>query len=84
VVGRTIPAAFNLLYRMERACEVQVMALVLQYQADLSAEGSVGSDLRQGEAAPEPAEPQRRPGVARIAAQARSCRQLIQELTHKR
>jgi ribulose-5-phosphate 4-epimerase/fuculose-1-phosphate aldolase len=27
VVGRTIPAAFNLLYRMERACEVQVMAL---------------------------------------------------------
>ena len=27
VVGRTIPAAFNLLYRMERSCEVQVMAL---------------------------------------------------------
>ena len=27
VVGRTIPAKFNLLYRMERACEVQVMAL---------------------------------------------------------
>jgi ribulose-5-phosphate 4-epimerase/fuculose-1-phosphate aldolase len=27
VVGRTIPAAFNLLFRMERACEVQVMAL---------------------------------------------------------
>ena len=27
VVGRTIPMAFNLLYRMERACEVQVMAL---------------------------------------------------------
>jgi ribulose-5-phosphate 4-epimerase/fuculose-1-phosphate aldolase len=27
VVGRTIPAAFNVLYRMERACEVQVMAL---------------------------------------------------------
>ena len=27
VVGRTVPAAFNLLYRMERACEVQVMAL---------------------------------------------------------
>jgi ribulose-5-phosphate 4-epimerase/fuculose-1-phosphate aldolase len=27
VVGRTIPATFNLLYRMERACEVQVMAL---------------------------------------------------------
>ena len=27
VVGRTIPAAFNMLYRMERACEVQVMAL---------------------------------------------------------
>ncbi|HJZ21155.1 MAG TPA: class II aldolase/adducin family protein, partial [Bradyrhizobium sp.] len=27
VVGRTIAGAFNLLYRMERACEVQVMAL---------------------------------------------------------
>jgi ribulose-5-phosphate 4-epimerase/fuculose-1-phosphate aldolase len=27
VVGRTIPATFNILYRMERACEVQVMAL---------------------------------------------------------
>jgi len=27
VVGRTIPATFNLLYRMERAYEVQVMAL---------------------------------------------------------
>jgi ribulose-5-phosphate 4-epimerase/fuculose-1-phosphate aldolase len=27
VVGRTIPATFNLLFRMERACEVQVMAL---------------------------------------------------------
>jgi ribulose-5-phosphate 4-epimerase/fuculose-1-phosphate aldolase len=27
VVGRTIAAAFDVLYRMERACEVQVMAL---------------------------------------------------------
>jgi ribulose-5-phosphate 4-epimerase/fuculose-1-phosphate aldolase len=27
VTGRTIPATFNLLYRMERACEIQVMAL---------------------------------------------------------
>ena len=27
VVGRTIPATFNILYRMERACEIQVMAL---------------------------------------------------------
>ena len=27
VVGRTIPAAFNVLFRLERACEVQVMAL---------------------------------------------------------
>lgn len=27
VVGHTIPAAFNVLFRMERACEVQVMAL---------------------------------------------------------
>ena len=27
VVGRTIPGAFNILYRMERACEIQVMAL---------------------------------------------------------
>jgi ribulose-5-phosphate 4-epimerase/fuculose-1-phosphate aldolase len=27
VVGRTIAATFSLLYRMERACEVQVMAL---------------------------------------------------------
>ncbi|MEA2868959.1 MAG: hypothetical protein QOE39_3674, partial [Bradyrhizobium sp.] len=27
VVGRTIPATFNILFRMERACEVQVMAL---------------------------------------------------------
>jgi ribulose-5-phosphate 4-epimerase/fuculose-1-phosphate aldolase len=27
VAGRTIPAAFNALYRLERACEVQVMAM---------------------------------------------------------
>jgi ribulose-5-phosphate 4-epimerase/fuculose-1-phosphate aldolase len=27
VVGRNVPSAFNVLYRMERACEVQVMAL---------------------------------------------------------
>jgi ribulose-5-phosphate 4-epimerase/fuculose-1-phosphate aldolase len=27
VVGRNVPSTFNLLYRMERACEVQVMAL---------------------------------------------------------
>src|SRR5947199_4284197 len=27
VVGRTVPAAFNVLYRLERACQVQVMAL---------------------------------------------------------
>jgi ribulose-5-phosphate 4-epimerase/fuculose-1-phosphate aldolase len=27
VVVRTIPATFNILYRMERACEIQVMAL---------------------------------------------------------
>lgn len=27
VVGRTIPAAFNALFRLERACEVQVMTL---------------------------------------------------------
>jgi ribulose-5-phosphate 4-epimerase/fuculose-1-phosphate aldolase len=27
VVGRTVPAAFNLLFRLERACQVQVMAL---------------------------------------------------------
>ena len=27
VVGRTVPAAFNLLFRLERACETQVMAL---------------------------------------------------------
>jgi len=27
VVGRTIPAAFNVLFRLERACQVQVMSL---------------------------------------------------------
>ena len=27
VVGRTVPSAFNVLWRMERACQVQVMAL---------------------------------------------------------
>jgi len=27
VVGRTVPAAFNVLFRLERACQVQVMAL---------------------------------------------------------
>jgi ribulose-5-phosphate 4-epimerase/fuculose-1-phosphate aldolase len=27
VVGRTVPSAFNVLFRLERACEVQVMAL---------------------------------------------------------
>ncbi len=27
VCGRDVPAAFNVLYRLERACEVQVMAM---------------------------------------------------------
>src|SRR5437879_12858439 len=27
VVGRTVPAAFNTLFRLERACDVQIMAL---------------------------------------------------------
>jgi ribulose-5-phosphate 4-epimerase/fuculose-1-phosphate aldolase len=27
VVGRTVPAAFNVLFRLERACQVQIMAL---------------------------------------------------------
>jgi ribulose-5-phosphate 4-epimerase/fuculose-1-phosphate aldolase len=27
VVGRDVPAAFNALYRLERSCEVQVMAM---------------------------------------------------------
>ena len=27
VVGRTVPAAFNVLFRLERACQTQVMAL---------------------------------------------------------
>jgi ribulose-5-phosphate 4-epimerase/fuculose-1-phosphate aldolase len=27
VVGRTVPSAFNVLWRLERACQVQVMAL---------------------------------------------------------
>jgi len=27
VVGRSVPAAFNVLFRLERACQVQIMAL---------------------------------------------------------
>jgi ribulose-5-phosphate 4-epimerase/fuculose-1-phosphate aldolase len=27
VVGRTVPSAFNVLFRLERACQVQIMAL---------------------------------------------------------
>ena len=48
--GRTIPATFNLLYRMERACEVQVMALSCNTKSAHPPQES--GNLRQGEAAP--------------------------------
>ena len=83
VVGRTIPAAFNVLYRMERACEVQVMALSCNTKLVYPPQDVLEADLRQDEAAPEPRQPQRRPGLAGAAAQARPGRSLVSELTIK-
>jgi ribulose-5-phosphate 4-epimerase/fuculose-1-phosphate aldolase len=82
VVGRTIPAAFDVLWRMERACEVQIMAL-LQHQAGAAAAGRAGADLRQDEAAPGPRRPQRRPRLARIAAETRPRRSVLSELAFR-
>ena len=81
VVGRTIPATFNLLLSHGARLRGAGDGAVLQYQAGLPAARCSGSDLRQGEAATEPSKPQRRTGVARAAAQARPRRRLVPELT---
>src|SRR4030095_12544093 len=54
---------------------------VLQHQACLSAAGCAGSNLRQGEPATGAAKPQWRTRLAGAAAETRSYRSLLQELT---
>ena len=71
VVGRTIPAHLQPAVPDGARLRGAGDGAVLQHQAGVPAAGRAGSDFRQGEAAPEHAEPQRRPRLAGAAAQAR-------------
>ena len=46
VVGQTVPAAFNVLYRLERACQVQVMAMAGNTKLTYPPQGRARRDLR--------------------------------------
>ena len=80
VVGRTIPAAFNLLYRMERACEVQVMALSCNTKLIIPSTEILEKTFDKVRPRAGQAEPQRRPRLARAAAQARPRGYIVSEL----
>ena len=80
VVGRTVPAAFNVLFRLERACQVQIMALSCNTKLTYPPQGNPGRNLRQDAAAGRPAGPQRRSRLAGAAAQARPHRSVVSEL----
>ena len=80
VVGRTVPAAFNVLFRLERACQVQIMALSCNTKLTYPPQGSAGRNLRQDAAAGRPSGPQRRSRLAGAAAQARPHRSVVPEL----
>ena len=80
VVGRTIPATFNLLYRMERACEVQVMALSCNTKLVYPPQDVLEKTFDKVKPRAESAQPQRRPRLARAVAQARPRRYVVPEL----
>ena len=80
VVGRTVPAAFNVLWRLERACQVQVMALSCNTKLTYPPRGHAGRDFRQDAARAPTGRPKRRPRLARAVAQARPHRSVVPEL----
>ncbi len=80
VVGRTIPATFNLLYRMERACEVQVMALSCNTKLVYPPQDVLEKTFDKVKPRARPAQPQRRTGLAGVAAQTRPRRSVVPEL----
>ena len=80
VVGRTIPSTFNLLYRMERACEVQVMALSCNTKLVRPPQDVLEATFDKMKPRVGSAEPERRTGVARAAAQTRPGRSFVPEL----
>ena len=80
VVGRTIPATFNVLYRMERACEVQVMALSCNTKLIYPPQDVLEATFDKVKPRVGQAEPQRRPRLAGTAAQARPRRSVVSEL----
>ncbi len=84
VVGRTIPAAFNLLYRMERACEVQVMALSCNTKLVYPPRDVLEATFDKVRPRVDRAQPQRRTRLARAAAQARPRRPVVSELIRLR
>ena len=81
VVGRTIPATFNLLYRMERACEVQVMALSCNTKLVYPPQDVLEKTFDKVKPRAESAQSQRRTGLAGAAAEARPRRLVVSELT---
>ena len=72
VVGRTVPAAFNVLFRLERACQVQIMALSCNTKLIYPPQRHPRRHLSTDAAKAGPERPQRRPRLAGAAAQARS------------
>ena len=80
VVGRTVPAAFNVLFRLERACQVQVMALSCNTKLIYPPQNILEDTYRADAAEARPQRPQRRPRLAGAAAQARSGRSVLSEL----
>ena len=80
VVGRTVPAAFNVLFRLERACQVQVMALSCNTKLIYPPQSILEDTYRADAAEARPERPQRRPRLAGAAAQARPDRSVLSEL----
>ena len=70
VVGQTVPAAFNVLFRLERACQTQVMALSCNTRLTYPPQGVLERYLRADASEARPRRPQRRTRLARTAAQA--------------
>ena len=79
VVGRTVPAAFNVLFRLERACQVQVMALSCNTKLIYPPQDILKTPMR-GCSEARPRRPYRRPRLAGAVAQARSDRSVLSEL----
>ena len=81
VVGRTVPAAFNVLFRLERACEVQVMALSCNTKLIYPPQDVMEETFDKMRSRTDKTGAKRRACVARISAQARPHRSVVSELT---